>query len=461
MQRASMQIKPLAPPLAAPAPASRPDAASTSDASFARQLQSRRSEAAAPAPQPAAHARRDEAARRGEAEPGSNEAQRGDTRPTATERSGRHAASDDAGHATAKTLAAEAEDAESRVDVRTRKAAGTGKGAPSPRVAGASIACEAETETDATAAAPGDTAVAVEPAVLAEWLARLAPPEAPGGAAPGAAAALPGLARAATAGDERSTAPGSPLEALARRADADRTAAAAADPAAQRIGTEPNDSRADPATAPSPTVLAADLHAEASAANGIAMRALHADVPKAGEAAPGNALATLGALGALGAAPHAASPTGAATPAQVSIAAHFGTPAFAPALAASVSLLARDGVQEARLQLHPAELGPIAVQIALDGAQARVDFTAEVAATRHAIEAGLPELASALREAGLTLAGGGVFQQPREARHGAPQDGTHDTRGSGGNTHQAQDDNLPLRGVAQRRVAVGGVDEYA
>ena len=39
-----------------------------------------------------------------------------------------------------------------------------------------------------------------------------------------------------------------------------------------------------------------------------------------------------------------------------------------------------------------------------------------MAATRDVIERGLPELASALREQGLTLAGGGVFQQAPDPR---------------------------------------------
>ena len=111
-------------------------------------------------------------------------------------------------------------------------------------------------------------------------------------------------------------------------------------------------------------------------------------------------------------------------------------------------------MQEARLQLHPAELGPIAVQIVLDGVQARVDFRAEVAATRQAIEAGLPELASALREAGLTLAGGGVFQQARDAQHGAPQGGTNHaggSRGHGGRSARGRPADARRRAAAHRR----------
>jgi flagellar hook-length control protein FliK len=148
------------------------------------------------------------------------------------------------------------------------------------------------------------------------------------------------------------------------------------------------------------------------------------------------------------------------------VAGRFGTPAFAPSLAASVSVLARDGIQEARLNLHPAEMGPIAVQIAIEGTQARVDFTAEVAATRAAIESGLPELASALRESGLTLAGGGVYEQAREQREA--QGGTQPQRGSSSRSDSGSGadtsngaTSAPLGAAARQRIAAGGVDTYA
>ena len=93
---------------------------------------------------------------------------------------------------------------------------------------------------------------------------------------------------------------------------------------------------------------------------------------------------------------------------QATLHAAIDEPGFGAALGSQVSLWVRDGVQEARLQLHPAELGPVTVQIALDGQAAHVDFTAAVAATRESIEQSLPALAAALRESGFTLAGGGV-----------------------------------------------------
>ena len=93
------------------------------------------------------------------------------------------------------------------------------------------------------------------------------------------------------------------------------------------------------------------------------------------------------------------------------IAEFVGTPAFAPALGTTLAVLTREGVQQARLRLNPAEMGPIAVQIAVEGNSARIDFQAAVAATRSALEAALPMLAGALHEAGLTLTGGGVHEQ--------------------------------------------------
>ncbi len=107
----------------------------------------------------------------------------------------------------------------------------------------------------------------------------------------------------------------------------------------------------------------------------------------------------------------AAAGTSAAAPADARVPVPTDDPGFGAALGTQVSVMVRDGVQTARLQLNPAEMGPIAVQIALDGSSARVDFQADLAGTRAVIEASLPALDGALQDAGFTLAGGGVFQQ--------------------------------------------------
>lgn len=81
---------------------------------------------------------------------------------------------------------------------------------------------------------------------------------------------------------------------------------------------------------------------------------------------------------------------------------------FAQTFALQVQNLARDGVQEATLHLHPVDLGSIAVQITLDGPQAQVDFAATQASTRELLQAHIGDLAAALQSAGLDYRGGEV-----------------------------------------------------
>ncbi len=137
------------------------------------------------------------------------------------------------------------------------------------------------------------------------------------------------------------------------------------------------------------------------------------------------------------------------------------SPAFGPALAARVVVMLREGTREARLQLNPAELGPIGVRISVDGSQARVDLVADQAPTRSVLEQALPTLAGALRDSGLTLAGGGVFDAPPDGRQG-DQEAPADTRGSGTVGHGAGADDPARPGTAPApRAARGLLDLYA
>jgi flagellar hook-length control protein FliK len=133
------------------------------------------------------------------------------------------------------------------------------------------------------------------------------------------------------------------------------------------------------------------------------------------------------------------------------------SPAFAPALGARLVAFVRDGIEQAELRLNPAELGPIAVRISLDGTQAQVDFHAAQAQTRHALHEALPALAGALRDSGLTLAGGGVFEQPRQPRGDARD--TRDDRSRFGAGHAAA---APAAApLAATRRARGVLDVFA
>lgn len=103
-----------------------------------------------------------------------------------------------------------------------------------------------------------------------------------------------------------------------------------------------------------------------------------------------------------------------ATPAEARLVAAPGSADFSSQLGAQLTTFVREGVQHARLHLHPAELGPVTVRIQIDGQAAQVHMAAEHALTRQALEQSMPMLAGSLREAGLTLSGGGVFEQPRQ-----------------------------------------------
>lgn len=207
----------------------------------------------------------------------------------------------------------------------------------------------------------------------------------------------------------------------------------------------------------------AEQHAEwtAMAANGISSQnAGRAGAPGSGADAlnPGNFAATLGSQMGLAA-------KDAASTVSVNLPTPVQSPEFREMLGAQVSLLARNGVQSAELHLNPADMGPISVQITLEGTQAHVDFGADSASTRQLIESGLPELASALREAGLTLSGGGVSQhaQQQQGRGDASSSGQGgDGRRAGNDIGPSDHPATPVRSAAAaRRVALGGVDVYA
>lgn len=251
-----------------------------------------------------------------------------------------------------------------------------------------------------------------------------------------------------------------------KAADRNDTAAAANDPLAQRPGCA---SRTVPPVGPqAATAIASTSSATPMAAGseiaGLAML-LPARVHESrsdNTAAPAATPAAIAALGVAGLAGGGSVADGAAQPPlQAALHAAPGSPEFAPALGAQLNVLARDGIQHAELQLNPAELGPIGVHIRLDGNTALVDFHAAHATTRAALEQAVPALASALSDAGLTLSGGGVFQQPREPRHAQHGSGeaARSARVMHGERGESNDAALaPAAGSARAR---GVLDLYA
>jgi len=288
----------------------------------------------------------------------------------------------------------------------------------------------AEAAANAAATTAGHALAAPVDPTIAQWLAALQRP-----------------AHAAAAGEAEASTTDSAAQALGDAAGTSGKARAGDDAGA--VGADPKDKSA----------RGAARFAAAADAAGLAAAGTDARPADTKPEPIGHAATNANSLSAASLPPAPGSAREAAAPVAVALATPVNAPDFAQALGLQLSVLTKDGVQQAELHLNPAEMGPVSVQIVMDGTQARIDFGADVAATRSAIEAGLPELASALRDAGFTLAGGGVSQHssPRGDGGGQP-----DGRSPQHARHRVTDDSVARVGAAARRiVTAGGVDLYA
>lgn len=239
-------------------------------------------------------------------------------------------------------------------------------------------------------------------------------------------------------------------------ATADGTAAALGD--ASGPGRAPRAADADVGAEPKDKAAHGASRFAAAEAAGLAAAAAEPPRHEATPAPTSHAIAGAGDAASALQQPASASGREAVAPVVVPLATPVNSPDFAQTLGVQLSVFAKEGVQQAELHLNPAEMGPVSVQIVMEGTQARIDFGADVAATRSAIEAGLPELASALRDAGFTLAGGGVSQHSSPRGDGGRSDGG----GSQRHARPVADDTVARVSTAARRiVSHGGLDLYA
>jgi flagellar hook-length control protein FliK len=78
-------------------------------------------------------------------------------------------------------------------------------------------------------------------------------------------------------------------------------------------------------------------------------------------------------------------------------------PAFEQALGDRLAWLVQEGRHDARIKLHPAELGSIDIRLSLDGDSTRISLASPHAAVRDALEQAVPKLRELLESAGLDL----------------------------------------------------------
>mgnify|MGYP006302022927 CR=1 FL=1 len=146
---------------------------------------------------------------------------------------------------------------------------------------------------------------------------------------------------------------------------------------------------------------------------------------------------------------------------QYSLQTQPGDPAFGEELGVRMQVMLREGVREARLQLHPAELGRVQVTISTDGDQARVLFVADTAGAREAIEQSMPRLRDMLEQQGLQLAQSET--QQRGAEGGNAGTGARDDVAMipGEPAESADDPADPTMAPRSPKLPAGSLDTYA
>ena len=131
----------------------------------------------------------------------------------------------------------------------------------------------------------------------------------------------------------------------------------------------------------------------------------------AGDSAAGAAQVSVNTTGAADATPM---PT-------LKVNAGVGTPEFGQSLADRVSWMVDNNLNGAKLQVNPPQLGPIEVQIAVQGNHAQIMLSSHSALTRDALEASSPHLREMLSAQGFGQVSVDISQRSFQERSPHPQ----------------------------------------
>jgi flagellar hook-length control protein FliK len=113
--------------------------------------------------------------------------------------------------------------------------------------------------------------------------------------------------------------------------------------------------------------------------------------------------------------------SGAAAAPTVRVHADVDSADFPQSLADRVSFAVESGWDSARLQVNPPQLGPIELQVAIQGEHAQVSMSTHSAVTREALESSLPKLREMLSSQGFTQVSVDISQRSFQERSAAPQ----------------------------------------
>jgi flagellar hook-length control protein FliK len=139
----------------------------------------------------------------------------------------------------------------------------------------------------------------------------------------------------------------------------------------------------------------------------------------------------------------------------VSVHADVDSPDFPQGVADKVSLAVDNGWSTAKLSVNPPQLGPIELQIAVQGGHAQIAMSTHSAVTREALESSAPTLRDMLNSQGFTQVSVDISQRSFQERS-EPQ--LPYSRASGGTRETAS---VSSSSTAAARAPVGMLDTYA
>lgn len=120
-----------------------------------------------------------------------------------------------------------------------------------------------------------------------------------------------------------------------------------------------------------------------------------------------------------------------------------------------------EGIQEARIEINPRELGAVDVRLSMDEQGLRVHLSAEHAKTRELLQSELPRLRESLHQGGIVLADAQVGREA-PSREGARQHGAHGAfKPEHAPGHGRDDDDARATHVGGWRTRIGLLDDYA
>jgi len=133
-----------------------------------------------------------------------------------------------------------------------------------------------------------------------------------------------------------------------------------------------------------------------------------------------------------------------------------GEPGWARAVGEQLVWHVSQNIQSASLRLNPQHLGPLEMQVQMDGDKATLAFASQHAVVREALESALPRLREMFAQGGLEIIDVNVSQQHASAREDQQSGGSR----AGADDDVAVDDELPVDAIGGLQAGQGLVDYY-